>query len=69
MESTVKSQIDTMNMDELVQFIGSTQNDIAHLDITRDDYWEAKSNLQQNIIWAWQRVHILNVNQIIDIIK
>jgi hypothetical protein len=68
-QSKIKDQISAMNMDQLVHFINITRDDIAHLDITRDDYWEAKSNLQQNIIWALERFHTLHVDQILAINK
>ncbi len=67
--SKIKDQLSTMNMDELIHFINITREDIAHLDITRDDYWEAKSNLQQNIIWTWERFHVLHTNQVLEFIK
>lgn len=67
--SKIKDQISTMNMDELVHLINVTRDDIYHLDITRDDYWEAKSNLQQTIIWAMDRFHTLHVDQILAINK
>lgn len=69
MESTLKAQIGTMNMDELVHLINVTREDIFNLDITRDDYWEAKSNLQQTIIWAMDRFHNLHIDQILNTIK
>lgn len=67
--SKIKDHISTMNMDELVHLINVTREDIYHLDITRDDYWEAKSNLQQTIIWAMERFHTLHVDQILNNIK
>lgn len=63
--SKIKDQISTMNMDELVHLINVTREDIYNLDITRDDYWEAKSNLQQTIIWAMERFHTLHIEQIL----
>ena len=67
--SKVKDQISTMNMDELVRLINLTREDIFNLDITRDDFWETKSNLQQIIIWAMDRFHTLHVEQILAINK
>ena len=67
--SKIKDQISTMNMDELVHLINITREDIFNLDITRDDFWEAKSNVQQTIIWAMERFHTLHVSQILNTIK
>ena len=59
----IKDQISTMNMDELTHLINVTREDIFNLDITRDDFWEAKSNLQQTIILAMDRFHSLHIDQ------
>ena len=68
-QSKIKDQISTMNMDELVHLINLTREDIFNLDIARDDFWEAKSNLQQTIICAMERFHTLHVEQILAINK
>lgn len=67
--SKIRDQISTMNMDELVHLINLTREDIFNLDITRDDFWETKSNLQQTIICAMERFHTLHVEQILAINK
>lgn len=67
--SKIKDQLSAMNMDEFVHFINLTREDIFNLDITRADYWEAKSNLQQNIIWAWECLHTLHTDQVLNFIK
>lgn len=67
--SKINDQISTMNMDELVHLINVTREDIFNLDITRDDFWEAKSNLQQTIICAMERFHALHVEQLLAINK
>lgn len=67
--SKIKDQLSTMNMDQLVHFINVTRDDIYNLDITQDDYWKTKSSLQQNIIWAWERLHTLHTSQVLDLIK
>lgn len=54
-KSATKTAIYELDEDGIVAFIGLTQGDIANLDATKENYWETKSNLQQNIIWAWER--------------
>ena len=54
-KSATKTAIYDLDEYGIVAFIGLTRGDIANLDATKENYWETKSNLQQNIIWAWER--------------
>lgn len=59
----IKAVIDSLELDEFPVYIGTLNEDIEHLDITRDDYWEVKAHLLQHKCWAWERFARLQNNQ------